>query len=289
MKMISIDKTTVEKPSVLDNNTIQSRLLKIKNKEKPGKEINNLYNDKDVRATLNELYNNKCAYCEGITNTAKFTSRIDHFRPKNGIKSVENHKGYFWLGYEWSNLLPTCEKCNIKKSNEFPLLEEESTRISDNLEVEGFLENNNFNFDNFNIKKLEKENRLLLNPEIDKVEEHLYFSPTGEIKYLTDKGEKSIEVYDLNRNSLILERRSIIDDIIQEVIDIFSNYQQHSDLLMKFFNDKIAYTEENEYSFFRFFIKHFFNSFVISDLDNLQFTDISKILTNEYEKHSLNK
>ena len=275
--MISIDKTKVRKPSVLDNNTIHKDLLKIKDKEKPGKEINNLYNHKDVRAKLDKLYNNKCAYCEQKIPEG-YSARIDHFRPKNRIKGVENHKGYYWLGYEWTNLLPTCEKCNIKKSNKFPLSENESTRISDNLELEGFLQNKKFIFEKFKLEKLEKENRLLLNPEIDKVEDHLYFLPTGEIKYLTEKGEKSIEVYDLNRNSLIIERRSIIDDIICEIIDIFSNYQEHKDLLRKFFLDKIEYTEASEYSLFRFFIKNFFNSFVISDLINLNFVDISKIL-----------
>ena len=285
--MISIDKTKVKKPDVLGNNTIQNNLLEIKDKEKPGKEINNLYNHENVRATLNKLYNNKCAYCEGITNTPQFTSRIDHFRPKNGIKNVKNHKGYFWLGYEWSNLLPTCEKCNIKKSNEFPLLEGKSTRISDNLKEEGFLEGNKFKFENFNINNLEKENRLLLNPEIDKVEEHLYFLPTGEIAGLTEKGKKSIEIYDLNRSSLIFERRKIIDYIIYEIIDMFLNYQQYNDLLKQFFNNKIAYTEKSEYSLFRFFIKHFFKLFVITEIENLKLTDISKILTYEY-KNNLN-
>lgn len=287
--MISIDKTQIEKPDVLDNNTIQNKLLEIMVENRPGKKVNRLYNHEDVRVALNELYNNKCAYCEGMANTAQFTSRIDHFRPKDGIKGVENHKGYFWLGYEWTNLLPTCEKCNIKKSNQFPLTNGEKTRISDDVEQEGFLSNDHFLFDNFKIDKLEREDRLLLNPEIDRVKEHLYFSPTGEIKHLTEKGKKSIEVYDLNRNSLILERRSIIDSIIQEVIDIFSNYQYHSDLLKKLFQEKIEYTESSEYSFFRFFIKHFFNSFVLCDLDYLQFGDISTILTNEYERFSSNK
>ncbi len=276
--MISIDKSLVNKPSVLDDSWIESKLLKIKDDKNPGKKITTKYNHDQVRYALNRLYNNKCAYCEGIANTSKFTSRIDHYRPKDKIKGVENHKGYYWLGYEWTNLLPTCEKCNIKKSNKFPLSENESTRISDNLELEGFLQNGKFIFEKFKLEKLEKENRLLLNPEIDKVEEHLYFSPTGEIKHLTKKGEKSIEVYDLNRNSLILERRSIIDDIIREIIDIFSNYQEHNDLLEKFFLDKIEYTKDSEYSLFRFFIKKFFNSFVISDLMTLNFADISKIL-----------
>ncbi len=285
--MISIDKTKIDKPAVFDNTVIQTKLLDIKDKEKPGKDINSLYNHDTVRTALNELYNNKCAYCEGIANSAQFTSRIDHYRPKNGIKNIKNHKGYWWLGYEWTNLLPTCEKCNIKKSNQFPL-KLNTTRISDNLDKEYFFKNNEFIFNNFTIDKLEKEDRLLLNPEIDKVEEHLFFSPTGEIKYLTDKGKKSIEVYDLNRSSLIFERRAIIDDIIREIIDIFSNYNQYEDLLKKFFKDKIEYTKKKEYSFLRFFIINFFKLFIISSLENLHFNEISKILTIEYQKKHFN-
>jgi len=146
--MISVNKSKVNKPTKLDNEQIAKKLLKIKDEGKPGEKINDLYNDDDVRNALNQLYHNKCAYCEGLTNTAKFTSRIDHYRPKNGIKGVTNHKGYYWLGYEWTNLLPTCEKCNIKKSNQFPL-KDETTRITDNLKNEGFLLNNEFVLENF--------------------------------------------------------------------------------------------------------------------------------------------
>ncbi len=281
--MISIYKTVVKKPKVLDNDNIQLKLLDIISEQSPGEKIKNLYNHSEVRIALNKLYNNKCAYCEQKIPEG-YSERIDHFRPKNKIRKVDNHKGYWWLGYEWTNLLPTCEKCNIKKSNKFPLKNGENTRISDNLENEEFLQNKTFNFSNFKIDRLEKEERLLLKPEIDKVEEHLFFIPTGEIKYLTEKGEKSIEVYDLNRNSLILERRRIIDEVINDIIDIFSNYEQHTDLLKKLFKNKVEYTEEKDYSFFRFFIKYFFNSFVVLDLENLQFSDISKILINEYEK-----
>ncbi len=224
--MISIKKDKLQ-PKVLNNNWIQSELLEIKDKPNSGELIKSKYSDEEVKVALNNLYNNKCAYCEGLTNTAKFASRIDHYRPKNGIRvgknKIENHKGYYWLGYEWTNLLPTCEKCSIKKSNQFPL-KDESTRISDNLAKEGFLVNNEFIFDNFKIEKLNKEKRLLLNPEIDEVEKHLYFLPNGEISHLTEEGEKSIEVYDLNRSSLIYERKKIIDDLIGELLDILITY-----------------------------------------------------------------
>ena len=289
--MISIDKTKIKKPDILDNTWIQKRLNKIKNEDKPGKKIKQ-YNAPEVKDALNELYNNKCAYCEGIANSAKFKSRIDHFRPKNGIKEIENHKGYFWLGYEWTNLLPTCETCNREKWNKFPLEKgKEDTRISDDLVKEGFIKNNEFIFENFKIENLEREKRLLLNPEIDQVEKYLYFLPTGEIKHLlTDKGEKlgkkSIEVYNLNRKSLISERKTIIDNLYKEIIDIFiRDTDNFNNRLKEFFDKKIRTTNDLEYSRFRFFIYHFFDFFIINKFKDTKFNKLAKILSEQYKEY----
>ncbi len=197
--MISIDKTKIDRPKVLNNTIwIEEQLLKIKDYEKPGNEIKNRYKHKEVKTALCKLYHNKCAYCEGKIPEG-FSERIDHFRPKNGIgkgeDKIKNHKGYYWLAYEWTNLLPTCEKCNGIKSNKFPL-ENDNTRITDDLITEKFIVKDKFVFENFNINKLETEKRLLLNPEIDKIEEHLYFYPNGEIKHLTEKGKKLLKFMD---------------------------------------------------------------------------------------------
>jgi len=66
-----------------------------------------------VRHDLEELYFGKCAYCE--TKVTGAVLRVDHYRPKNRIKEEQTHTGYYWLGYEWSNLFPACEKCNLAK------------------------------------------------------------------------------------------------------------------------------------------------------------------------------
>jgi len=281
--MISVNKSKVNKPTKLDNEQIAKKLLKIKDEGKPGEKINDLYNDDDVRNALNQLYHNKCAYCEGLTNTAKFTSRIDHYRPKNGIKGVTNHKGYYWLGYEWTNLLPTCEKCNIKKSNQFPL-KDETTRITDNLKNEGFLLNNEFVLENFTISKLTKEQRLLLNPEIDEVEKHLYFLPNGEVRHLTDEGEITIKVCDLNRSSLIYERKKIVDDLIRNLIETLlgDNYISLAKELKNYFTKNFGYSNELEYSRFRFFICEFFNYFITDKIEELGLKEIAKIIEEEY-------
>jgi uncharacterized protein (TIGR02646 family) len=278
--MISVKKDSVTKPNVLNDKWINEKLLEIKDNSSPGKCITTKYNDDEVRNTLDQLYHNKCGYCE-VKISAGFSARIDHFRPKDKIKvdkkMLENHKGYFWLGYEWTNLIPTCEKCNNKKSNQFPL-KDENSRISDNLEKEGFLKNNELIIENFNIHKLNKEQRLLLNPEIDDINKHFYFLPTGEIKHLTKEGEKTIEVYDLNRSSLIFERKKIVDEIIRELISIFVRYDEFSVRLDEFFDVRLKSNKELEYSRFRFFINEFFNFFIIDKFEELGLIELSKIL-----------
>jgi hypothetical protein len=86
---------------------------------------------------LKNVFNNKCAYCE--TPLPRQSGHAEHFRPKGGVKyktekksitaftkdALENqieHPGYFWLAYNWKNLLPSCELCNAGggKKNQFP-------------------------------------------------------------------------------------------------------------------------------------------------------------------------
>src|SRR5262249_50347678 len=73
---------------------------------------------------LLKLFNGKCAYCEGAL-AADQPGDVEHYRPKGRIKDdagkivtvlidgeeVE-HPGYWWLAYEWTNLLPSCIDCN---------------------------------------------------------------------------------------------------------------------------------------------------------------------------------
>jgi len=81
-----------------------------------------------VRRWLLIAYSKKCAYCE--RSIRGHSVRVDHFRPKVGIlrndgqavrlrDAAAEHPGYYFLAYEWRNLLPTCEHCNVAKSNRF--------------------------------------------------------------------------------------------------------------------------------------------------------------------------
>src|SRR5207244_3555440 len=64
---------------------------------------------------LNELFHKKCAYCEGKVS-GHFPLDAEHYRPKKevteGRTRLGGHPGYFWLAYEWYNLLLACRDCN---------------------------------------------------------------------------------------------------------------------------------------------------------------------------------
>lgn len=93
----------------------------------------------------------KCAYCE-TKALASQAGAVEHFRPKSavseldddpttwgrekpGLSNVEGRRprvlsdrGYWWLAYDWSNLLLACERCNTAwKGTLFPVAERPRT------------------------------------------------------------------------------------------------------------------------------------------------------------------
>ena len=62
-----------------------------------------------------------CAYCESLTPTRL----VDHFRPTEEAASLDGktvaRDHYWWLAYEWENLLPTCPTCMSHKGKRFPI------------------------------------------------------------------------------------------------------------------------------------------------------------------------
>lgn len=67
-----------------------------------------IYARKAIKTQLRTDQHRKCAYCE-----TKFTHSspgdVEHYRPKAGYQQAVTEPlrgpGYYWLGYEWSNLL----------------------------------------------------------------------------------------------------------------------------------------------------------------------------------------
>lgn len=172
---------------------------KYKNIFRDGNEDEALKTDcyRKARKALEELYHGKCAYCEIYIEAVSYT-RIDHYRPKSIYK---------WLAVEWSNLVLSCERCNTKKGNEFPLHREKSRVTKGEPESEE---------SHANSKILLDENPLLLHPELDDPRRHLEFETDGKIKKKNDsaRGEKTIKVCDLDRDILRRERKLQIDGIL---------------------------------------------------------------------------
>lgn len=83
---------------------------------------------------LRVVFNGKCAYCDSKYDGTSFGA-AEHFRPKGRVtekkdgkdeivmENGEPHPGYYWLAYDWHNLLPACDRCNSAegKMNQFPI------------------------------------------------------------------------------------------------------------------------------------------------------------------------
>ncbi|HAO51447.1 MAG TPA: hypothetical protein DCR35_20300 [Runella sp.] len=173
----------------------------------------------EVVEALEAIYYNKCAYCEQPTHTY-----IEHYRPKNRVIKSPNHGGYFWLCYEWSNLLPTCHECNKiggGKGDQFPIQNEaQRARFAD-----CYLDNQiDFTKLLANQPPLIDEAPYLLHPEIDDPREYLSFEIDAKkrgialkgIDEVTKRGEETIRICHLNRVELLLKRQ---ETIIKPVID----------------------------------------------------------------------
>lgn len=168
---------------------------------------------KDLRA----LYHEKCAYCESEINSGTNDEYVDHYRPK----SV-----YFWLAYEWSNLLYICQKCNRYKSNHFPIggpmvavPPYPFCVLSDTLMT---------------------EDPLLLHPEVDNPEIHLTFDRDGNILPKSEKGQKTIEICRLNRDKLKENRKAVIKYLQEEFKRIIIVCQaNHARIFLDWFFEKI--------------------------------------------------
>jgi len=86
----------------------------------------NIYGHIEVKSALRAIQYDKCCFCEAKIGHISYGD-IEHYRPKKGwIQENEalNSPGYYWLAYDWDNLLLSCQICNQRhKKNFFPLLD----------------------------------------------------------------------------------------------------------------------------------------------------------------------
>ena len=158
------------------------------------------YRAKDVKTALREAQHDKCAYCE--SRPIRSRGQVEHFRPTSGWKHTKGGQlmkpGYFWLAYEWSNLLFSCEMCNDQghKGNLFPLAGG-STRATPD------------------VTGTSNESPLLINPYDEKPDDHIEWNTDiPKPKKQSAKGRTTIDVFGLDRDVLLMDdRRGLLEDL----------------------------------------------------------------------------
>ncbi len=238
-----------EIPDVLKTPKLISEWNKIAKKEQQISVKNSI---SDVlKKELLKYYQGKCAYCEQITGL-----QLEHYRPKSK---------YYWLVYEWTNLLPACSECNSKKGTQFPI-HTESERVNlpnfkdDSIDFDACKPNN---------EPLKNEKPYILHPEFDNPTEFLRFQMND--KQLIEicgkdeqkRGETTIGICDLNRDNLLIQRQLVIQgfvSIIRKTFKFATAYSIPENKIIKLlsidfeqFNDEI-YNEKNEFILLRNFI-----------------------------------
>jgi len=238
---------------------------------------------------LTNVYRNKCSACERDRGTEL---QVDHYRPRkqrNNQNTRYNQPGYYWLTYEWSNLIPLCSKCNSNKSNKFPLKGwGNKNRISSHENTYGVEEYNPFNIEWLQ----QKEKPLIINPELEvEPATHFYFKKNGEINGRTIYGKETILIYKLNRKDLKRERIKIRGDYVNKINESLDDYVRNKNenelygALKAIFKDIMRNTSiDRPHSLFHKYIYLYFEYFIGSFLQ----IDISDKVNNYFNSFKEN-
>jgi uncharacterized protein (TIGR02646 family) len=169
---------------------------------------------KDVKDLLSSASGKKCWYCE--SRETRSDTAVDHFRPKGAVADSD-HKGYWWLAFDFTNYRYSCTYCNSRridrvrgegggKQSEFPLLNPEQ-RTND----EG---------------KCTTERPVLLDPTKAADTQLLYFREDGEVeprftaeqaREKEHRAARSIEIYHLRHTDLVEARLETLNRVRQLV------------------------------------------------------------------------
>jgi hypothetical protein len=184
---------------------------------------------KRERDRLLQATHKKCAYCEIWLTPGQRKGDVEHYRPKGRVRgrdgklvkvnhqgAMVQHPGYYWLAYDYTNLLPCCSACNRRaydagsglqtgKSDIFPTIN--NTWAASRLWIDA-------------------EQPALLNPWLDTDDPalHLAFDPTtGRVMGLTDRGRETIDILGLNRDGLPEARLKACHSVIRATRNALSD------------------------------------------------------------------
>ncbi|HII91194.1 MAG TPA: hypothetical protein HA262_03245 [Methanosarcina sp.] len=203
------------------------------NKKSEYKFDSNIYGNRIWRSQLLEDQHNKCCFCESRFLHVS-AGDVEHFRPKGGYKQSVSDSlqkpGYYWLAYEWDNLLIACENCNrIEKKNLFPLLNPENRATKEN-------------------KDIDAERPIFINPWKEDPENFIEFHCEIPIGIDSEgRGTQTIELLNLDKNKVLSEIRAeklyIISTIIEKIEKYGENIPNPKDIeyIVKSLDESSAY------------------------------------------------
>ncbi|MES2465330.1 MAG: hypothetical protein V4671_32590 [Armatimonadota bacterium] len=147
-----------------------------------------IYGAEDVKEALIAAQYGKCCFCE---RKVFADGDVEHFRPKAAVKQRQGspllRPGYYWLAYDWNNLLLACSACNSRhKGNLFPLTNPRR-RIRNHTES----------------RDLSHEQPLFVDPSIEDPTQYIAFR--DEVPLARDgnaRGEATIKALGLDRSAL---------------------------------------------------------------------------------------
>lgn len=175
-------------------------------------------------------FRGKCVYCETKISPGQH-GNVEHFRPHAKVTDSSNnsvsvtingtateHPGYYWLAYDWQNLLPACELCNqpstihsggspIGKRNQFPVAGFRAAVPGDET----------------------REEPLLIHPVIDFPEQHLRLDDVCAFEGLDNRGKTTIGVLGLNDRDLPNERMEVYRTVRQK-FGLLLQVRNHAEL-----------------------------------------------------------
>jgi len=170
-----------------------------------------------VKQALYDLYHGKCAYTEEKIPFEEM--EILHYRPVSLYPKLE---------FEWSNLLPVCKDVIVSLAEKFPINDKKVDfkllKDAENCRADSLV--------------LLAEKPVLLHPEVDTPENHLYFTRPS-LDYFQARNKRSwktIDLVSLNTESLAEKRQQTIEDLTTTLTSLTRQFRDGtlSDNLEKF-------------------------------------------------------
>ena len=151
-----------------------------------------------VLEELDRIAAGRCMFCSRLAAEELGPHR---FRPPQDAVAADgstSRRHYWWLAYEWQNIYLTCGDCHFAQGSKFPV-------ASKRVRVGAKKELNN------------KERPLLIDPFEDDPELAFVYLDSGEVVSREERGQVTIETFDLNRPVLQAERRLTALEVRHEI------------------------------------------------------------------------